>query len=560
MSEWLLLIADFVGVSVFPGPRRMTSRAGVTLLVLAALVAFFFPLSAFAGTATTSLRALTTGALLVAGVACIAARGRIAMFAVAAAVLVLGSVVAQAPWLAWLAACAVAAFGIGAWIDHAKATRAQPPSVPEAPHEEAVSDVVESVATAFILALVVREFAFEAFKIPTGSMEPTIYGEGYGRRMGDRLLAAKAPLLFQDPQRWSIVVFKYPLFRPTNFIKRLVGLPGERLEIRDGDVYADGKVVAKPEEVQDSLWFPLLPNESGEWPAGGVGQSFHPDAAGQWRFDADGASVTVAPGKTSWIAHDSGFGDVRASFDVDPSQLGEGAVLVRIEGSGRRVELEARADSMWLTAPGVERTKLEAAGLGSSPTRLGFAVADRVARVWRDGRLVARIETGDAPNVPGRGEQTWIGAEGAAVGISKIVLEHDLQYSAQGPGAWDVPAGHYFMLGDNTRASRDSRLWQAKVFRTKDGAEYVADDSVRLDDEHSQVNVRDTGEAYEFHDSFGVRRRVAKDDLVDGVYKVENQPFVRREDLVGRAFFIFWPVPKFWKVPMDGEWRPRILP
>lgn len=559
MSEWLALIVDGVFwnvvVAVFPGPRRMTSRVGVTLLVLAALVAFFVPPSATAGTETTTLRGITTAALLVAGVACIAARGGIALFAAGATVLVLGGVVAHAPWLTWLAAGAVAAFAIGAWIDGAKTSRAEPPPVPDAPADgESVSDIVESIATAFVLALVVREFAFEAFKIPTGSMEPTIFGEGYGRRKGDRLLAAKSPLLFGDPQRWSIVVFKYPLFRPTNFIKRLVGLPGEHLEIRDGDIYVNGKVVAKPEAVQDSLWFPLLPNESGEWPAGGVGQSFRPDAVGRWQFDGDGATATVPPEKTSFIVHDAGFGDVRASFDVDAAQLGDGAVLVRIEGSGRRVELEARRDEMWLTAPGVERTKLQVDGLGTSISRLGFGVADRVVRVWRDGRLVARIETADTANVPGRGEQTWIGVANATVKVSKIVLEHDLQYSAQGAGVWDVPDGRFFMLGDNTRASRDSRLWQGKVFRTKDGAEYVADDSVRLDDEHSVLNVRDVGDAYEFHDSYGVLRHVAKDDLVDGMYKVENQPFVRREDLVGRAFFIFFPFPP------AGEWRPRILP
>jgi signal peptidase I len=559
LSEWIaLLFYELTGTLVgalFPHPRRATSRVGVTLLVLAALVAFFVPASAGAGTETTTMRSVTTGALLVAGIACIVAHGGFALFAVGLTVVVLGGVVAHAPWLFWLAAAAAAAFAICSWIEHVKTTPTSPPAIPDTPTDgESATDIIESVATAFILALVVREFAFEAFKIPTGSMEPTIYGEGYGRRKGDRLLAAKSPLLFADPDRWSIVVFKYPLFRPTNFIKRLVGLPGERLEIRDGDIYVNGKVVAKPEQVQDSLWFPLLPNESGEWPAGGVGQSFHPDAAGQWHFDADGATATVAAEKTSWIVHDAGFGDVRASFDVDAAQLGDGAVLVRIEGSGRRVDLEARRDELWLTAPGVERTKLKVDGLGTSSSRLGLGVADRVVRVWRDGRLVARIESADTTNAPGRGEQTWIGVTNATVKLAKITLEHDLQYSGQGPGTWDIPEGRFFMLGDNTRASRDSRLWQGKVFRTKDGAEYVADDSVRLDDEQSVVNVRDAGDAYDFHDSYGVKRHVAKDDLVDGIYKVENQPFVRREDLVGRAFFIFFPFPP------AGEWRPRILP
>ncbi len=526
---------------------------GIVLVVLALVVAFLAPPVASLGTLTMEDRWVTAVTLASAGVLLHRKRTERVWKFVACGALVLGAVLGHASLLLWFAT--LAAVGIAVPFLLARAgIRAKDAGGSEGHDGESPSDIVESVATAFVLALVVREFAFEAFKIPTGSMEPTIYGEGYGRRKGDRLLASKSPLLFSDPKRWEIIVFKYPLFRPTNFIKRLVGLPGERLEIRDGDIYVNGKVVSKPEAVQDSLWFALLPDQSGGWPAGGMGQSFHPDAAGQWGFDTDGATATVAAGKTSWIVHDAGIADVRASFDVDPAQLGLGAVLIRIDGSGRRVELEARRDEMWITGPGVERTRLAIDGLGSSPSRLAFAVADRVARVWRDGRLVARIETGDTANVPGRGEQTSIGVTGATVKLGKIQLEHDLQYSRQGSGTWDIPEGRYFMLGDNTGASRDSRLWTAKVFRTKEGAEYVADDSVRLDDVNSVVNVRDVGDAYEFHDSFGVRRRVMKDDLVDGVYKVENQPFVRREDLVGRAFLIFFPFPPW------GEWRPRILP
>lgn len=555
-----VLLSEILGAllqAVFPQSRGLTSRMGYVAIVMAGLVAFFFPVSATAGTETTTLRTITVATLVAAAVLFFAARGGRTVAIAGGAVLVTGGVLAHAPWLFAFAALFAVWFAVATLRDTWSRNRQGPPPVPDRPDDgESVSDMVESVATAFILALVVREFAFEAFKIPTGSMEPTINGEGYGSREGDRLLAAKAPLLFAEPKRWSIIVFKYPLFRPTNFIKRLIGLPGEHLENRGGDIYVNGKCVAKPDEVQETLWFPLAPDESGEW-RGGIAASFVAEG-GSWKFDGDGASGSASAEKPSWIIHDSNYGDVRATFDVDPSKLGatDGAVLVRIDGNGRRVDLEATRDEMWLTAPGLARTKLDVAGLGTSPSRLGFAVADRVVRVYRDGRLVARVETGDEPNATGRGNQTSIGVRGGDVKLSKIKLEHDLQYSARGAGDWQIPEGCYFMLGDNTNASRDSREWRGQVFRTKDGQEFVCDESsVRVDESQAPKRaVTDRGDNLEMYDSYGVHRLVAKSDLVETNPPNVPQPFVKRDDLVGRAFFIFWPFPP------KGAWRPRILP
>jgi signal peptidase I len=562
-TEFLLQLTLETFAPVFR-PRGVVSTAGVAMFVLATLVAIFVPVSAAAGTETMTLRCITTGALLVAGLLLLVSGGRLGRLAIALLVLAICGAVTHAAWLIWLAAVSTAVFGLSSLVDRALRTREAPPRVPDRPEDgEAASDIVESVATAFILALIVREFAFEAFKIPTGSMEPTINGEGYHSRQGDRLLAAKAPLLFAEPKRFSIIVFRYPLFRPTNYIKRLIGLPGEHLENRDGDIYVNGKCVAKPDEVQESLWFPLEPDESGEW-RGGIANHFA--AEGRWRFDVGGAACDDAGEKPSWITYESGrFGDVRASFDFDPSGLAAaGAVLVRLDGDGRadegmtrrRVEFEATRDALWLTAPGVARTKLDAPGLGTSKARLGFAVADRVVRVYRDGRMVARVETGDRPNAPGRGNQTSLGVVRGRASFENIRIEHDLQYSDQGAGEWQIPEGCYFMLGDNTGQSRDSRLWRGRTWKTKDGREFVTDESsVRLDDSQPpRQPVVDHGDSIEIYDNYGVHRTIAKSDLVDTNPPALPQPFVKREDLVGRAFFIFWPVPPF------GAWRPRILP
>ncbi len=62
-------------------------------------------------------------------------------------------------------------------------------------------------------------------------------GLDYQSYDGDRILVAKFPYEFADPKRWDVVVFKYPGNAVQNYIKRLVGLPGETIRIRDGDLW-----------------------------------------------------------------------------------------------------------------------------------------------------------------------------------------------------------------------------------------------------------------------------------------------------------------------------------
>ncbi|UCG32601.1 MAG: hypothetical protein JSU68_13165 [Phycisphaerales bacterium] len=170
---------------------------------------------------------------------------------------------------------------------------------------ESVKETVESVVVAFILAFVFRAFVIEAFVIPTGSMAATLYGEhwshtcsdcGYSfavgvnreprhnrianspsltcpncawdrdelnlrtpTEAGDRILVFKWPLEFSRlapdsflPKRWDVTVFKDPADGTTNFIKRLVGMPNEVLEILDGDIYT-APIDRLPRELVEQL-------------------------------------------------------------------------------------------------------------------------------------------------------------------------------------------------------------------------------------------------------------------------------------------------------------------
>ncbi|MFK7738524.1 MAG: signal peptidase I [Pirellulaceae bacterium] len=155
---------------------------------------------------------------------------------------------------------------------------------------QSTRETVESVVVAFVLAFLFRAFVAEAFVIPTGSMAPTLMGahkdifcehcgqqyqasassefdsstgalkpaktiaslcsncrgiNGYDFRnnsdhatfSGDRILVSKFDYVLSAPQRWDVFVFKFPLHARMNYIKRLIGLPGESLMLKEGDVF-----------------------------------------------------------------------------------------------------------------------------------------------------------------------------------------------------------------------------------------------------------------------------------------------------------------------------------
>lgn len=182
-----------------------------------------------------------------------------------------------------------------------------------------IADTFEWLITAFILAFVFRAFVMEAFRIPTGSMAdtlkgahfrlrcvqcgyeyehgfvPTEYRNSAGRTLGedtvpgtgvippqtrcpncgnfpptadkvhvangDRILVLKCIYQFFQPKRWDVIVFKNPNEPHINYIKRLVALPGDSVEIIDGDVYIDGKISRKPPKVQNELWMNVYNND-----------------------------------------------------------------------------------------------------------------------------------------------------------------------------------------------------------------------------------------------------------------------------------------------------------
>ena len=113
-----------------------------------------------------------------------------------------------------------------------------------------VREYFESIVIAVILALFVRTWAVQAFKIPTGSMENNLL-------IGDHLLVNKfvfgstrseveKKLPVREPRRGDIVVFKYPDEPERDFIKRVIGLPGDTIELKNKKVHINGQPLEEP--------------------------------------------------------------------------------------------------------------------------------------------------------------------------------------------------------------------------------------------------------------------------------------------------------------------------
>ncbi|MCK5013029.1 MAG: signal peptidase I [Candidatus Omnitrophica bacterium] len=113
----------------------------------------------------------------------------------------------------------------------------------------ALREWTESIVIAFVLAMFIRAFFIQAFKIPSGSMKPTLIERDRlmvnKLRYGPRVPFTKYKRLpgLTQPERGDVVVFVYPMDPSRDFIKRLVALEGEEVEIKEGDIYINGELV-----------------------------------------------------------------------------------------------------------------------------------------------------------------------------------------------------------------------------------------------------------------------------------------------------------------------------
>jgi len=461
----------------------------------------------------------------------------------------------------------------------------------EASAESWLRDNLEAVAVAIIMALLIRHFCVEAFRIPTSSMEPTLYGVT-PERSGDRILVNKVGYFFEEPGRWDVVVFKYPLNRSRNYIKRVVGVGGDSLDIRGGDIWANDEIQRKPARVQAALWqdvFELKRAAAGaldrRYGAGDPGEldgkamvdliEFR-DAEGVMQFDGRALVVdAVQHGEPAWVAlpdkngagaylsHDdrmNEIGDLRvqSTVTVDPASTGalwlrvgplDSRFKLRLPVAGGKLEVLYSTEFEDETTPISEAAQVDIPALTGRTVQLEAAHLDGTVTLLLDGAELFRYAY--LPPAAAHDIARWdgtpaFGFEKFAGSISALQVHRDIHYLRENPDRlpYDVPKGHFLMLGDNSAHSKDGRLWQEVEFTLKDGTVIRGDgDRSARGDDGLQQFVHDTvNRRLELVDDTGYRWVLPASEVQNfDAPREKAAPFVPAENLVGRAFFIFFP-------------------
>jgi signal peptidase I len=143
-------------------------------------------------------------------------------------------------------------------------TRSAPTGLTKKKSTGGVLETVKTVVYAVLIALVVRTVAYEPFNIPSGSMVPTLlvgdylfvskFSYGYSRYslpFGLPLFSGR--IFFHSPERGDVVVFKLPTDNSTDYIKRVIGLPGDHIQMKGGNLYINDQLVPR-KRIQDYLY------------------------------------------------------------------------------------------------------------------------------------------------------------------------------------------------------------------------------------------------------------------------------------------------------------------
>ena len=412
-----------------------------------------------------------------------------------------------------------------------------------------VVETLQTVLTALLLAFVFRAFLVEAFIIPTKSMAHSLLGAHATRtcpacgcefdfepahdvlcpnchlrtplraadvpeKAGDRILVHKWPYALGrmfGPHRWDVIVFRNPADPNESYIKRLVGLPGETVEIVDGDVYIDGRIARKTAAAQSVLWFRVfdqnhLPAPQVADPAGPRWVAdIPPGHVPAWsgldcrviRFTGlqlpEQGIIFAPPDEEYWedvYAYNRGpsprpaplVGDQRLVAEVTV-RAGDGAMRWELLRDGRRFSAEIRRDGrLSLTTNTVDRphevtqigTLQHASFDAGRPYVIEFGHLDYRVYLAIDGKIA--IATSDAqyhPDLPRLREfsrtsplRLRVAAEDLDLELRGLRIDRDVYYTyrnstqrAYAGHMFALNADEYFVLGDNSPDSHDSREW-----------------------------------------------------------------------------------------------------
>ncbi|MCE9547608.1 MAG: signal peptidase I [Planctomycetia bacterium] len=318
---------------------------------------------------------------------------------------------------------------------------------------------------------------------------------------GDRLLVDTEAFLHHRPMRWETVVFRSPEEPGTHCIKRVVGLPGESVEIREGKVWIDGAPLRKALAEQRQLAVPVYDSrfrphrakdtpdrwrpaqEESDWAKAGDGFRHMPRDAIDWldyahwqRAPGDPAHIRMAP-----VTDDDAY-NVESSRQLNEvadlmlvarlRTVGAGKLFLRaqLRGEHFQIELEPLHGSGRLLhdATAVAGTEFNAgAPLFAEPSLLEFSLIDYQIALAINQRELIRyaIPTPTAAAGSGPLRPLGIGAAGLDVQIESLQVLRDIYYTRPtgtggrfGDGrAFKLGTSEYFFLGDNSPVSADCR-------------------------------------------------------------------------------------------------------
>lgn len=428
---------------------------------------------------------------------------------------------------------------------------------------KAIVEIVQWLLIALILALYFRGFVMEAYRIPTGSMATTL--KGYHFRLycrqcgfrfdrdfecvdydlppdtlpagnkailndsicpnchhdmnlkspvniasGDRILVLKCLYQFFKPKRWDVITFRDPTEPHSNMIKRLVGLPCETVQIKNGDIYINGRISRKRPGLQQKLWIPVYNNDY---------QPVRPDELSfnshnwinPWRNMQGSAWKTNENNKTQFILHDSteqyhwlqydssAGNDFKADIFYNGTRFRDerpycNDVMVSYYcqakndnfKAGAQITRYGRAYRGWLQGNKLNIAEVTDSGpkiLIERPIKLKMSKPAKLDFSIVDGFIVLNFAGESASynlNDNSQTEYKNVPPEIRIFGSGELIYSHlaiyrDIYYTehhyygggdarAAGKNGFRLGKDEYFVLGDNSSASYDSRWWTKSGF------------------------------------------------------------------------------------------------
>ena len=450
------------------------------------------------------------------------------------------------------------------WLDVSAPTPLPVPEIPQPPsHTNPFRVILHVMVAIFSLFLIVFKVALEPFGVPTGSMATAILGDhreaecsrcGYrvvagepgpdskpvhfdackcpncgatvdlskAREVpGDRLMVDKTAFVSRPPRRWEVAVFHCPVDDSKPFVKRVVGLAGEQMQVIDGDVYANRELQRKTLAQVRETRIPVF--EMNYAPPEGWGSRFREEPIGDPKgpsktnekalnesvLKGDSLVISTKAGPSEgigityrhwnldtkqedpigdWLAYNGGpaarrdkFANKKPDTAFDPAhdfilefdlevQTSGGMVALRL-GDGVdtvRAELPVGPNQTLALAQDKGTLTQRVAGYHLRPNqsyRVEFAFVDRRASLAIDGvEVIPPLDLPAPPAIRSNKEVArpfQLGFRGCDVVIRNLKLARDIHYSTapKRPTSWQLQADEYFLLGDNTNNSHDSRAW-----------------------------------------------------------------------------------------------------